>query len=237
MTRLRILAVGAHPDDLEILCGGTLARYAREGHAVVMAHLLNGDKGHYKMAPATLARIRKREASAAGAVIGARVIGLDLPDAQLFSDLKTRKLIIDLVRESRPDVIITHAPSDYISDHVATSQLVCDGSFYSAAPLFKTRKAAHRKIAPVFFMDTLAGVGFLPDEYVDISETFRKKIGMLEQHRSQLQWLKEHDHTDIVGFVETAARFRGLQCGVRYAEGFRRYEAWGRIVPRRLLPE
>ena len=120
MVKLRVLAVGAHPDDLEILCGGTLARYARQGHTVVMAHLLNGDKGHYKMAPAKLARIRKREAAEAGLVIGAEVVGLDLPDAQLFPDLKTRKLVVDLVRESRPDVIITHAPGDYISDHAAS---------------------------------------------------------------------------------------------------------------------
>ena len=85
-------------------------------------------------------------------------------------------------------------------------------------------------------MDTLAGMGFLPGEYVDISATFKQKLAMLKLHQSQLQWLKEHDDTDILEFVETTARFRGLQCGVRYAEGFRQYEAWGRKVPMRLLP-
>lgn len=236
MGALRITAIGAHPDDLEILCGGTLAKYASLGHKVVMAHLLNGDKGHYELDSEELARIRKREAEAAGRIIGAEVVSLDLPDAELFSNLETRKLVIDLIREARPDVIITHAPADYCSDHTVTSQLVCEASFYCAAPLFKTSKTAHDKIPPVFFMDTVAGMGFLPTEYVDISEAFQKKMEMLRRHASQLEWLKAHDDLDVLGLVETTARFRGLQCGVQYAEGFRQYEVWGRKVPMRLLP-
>ena len=236
MERLRIMGVGAHPDDLEILCGGTLARYAALGHEVVMAHLLNGDKGHYEMDPQELARLRKREAEEAGGVIGAEVVSLDLPDAQLFSDLETRKLVMDLIREARPDVIITHAPGDYTSDHTVTSELVCDASFFAGAPLFRTERKAVDKVAPVFFMDTVVGMGFLPTEYVDISETFQKKMEMLGCHRSQLEWLKAHDSIDVLEFVETTARFRGLQCGVKYAEGFCQFEVWGRKVPARLLP-
>lgn len=236
MKAITVLAVGAHPDDLEILCGGTLARYARKGYRVVMAHVLNGDKGHYTMNPRRLVAIRRREAQAAGRMINAQVIGLDLPDGQLFSTLATRKIMMDLVRRTRPDMIITHAPADYISDHTTTSQVTCDASFYAAAPLFKTRRAAHSKIAPIVFMDTLAGIHFHPAEYVDISKTFQVKMDMLSCHQSQLKWLKEHDGIDMLEMVATTARFRGLQCGVRHAEAFRIYEAWGRNVPFRLLP-
>ena len=236
MATLRVMGVGAHPDDLEILCGGTLARYASSGHTVVMAHLLNGDKGHYEMDSRKLAEERKGEAEEAGRVIGAEVVSLDLPDGELFSDLATRRLVMDLVREVRPDVVITHAPGDYCSDHTATCQLVCDASFFAAAPLFRTEHDAHNKIPPVFFMDTLVGMGFLPTEYVDISETFQQKVEMLRRHRSQLEWLKDHDNLDVLELVKTAARFRGLQCGVRHAEGFRQYDVWGRKPPTRLLP-
>ncbi len=236
MEELIVMGVGAHPDDLEILCGGTLAKYADLGHKVFMAHLLNGDKGHYEIDSQELAGIRKTEADEAGRIIGAEVVSLDLPDGELFSDLETRKLVMDLIREARPDVIITHAPGDYCSDHTVTSELVCSASFFSAAPLFRTSKQAHDKIPPVFFMDTVAGMSFLPAQYVDISQTFQKKMEMVSQHRSQLKWLKDHDDIDMLELAETTARFRGFQCGVQYAEGFRQYEVWGREVAMRLLP-
>jgi len=236
MNKLRVLAVGAHPDDLEILCGGTLAKYAKLGHKVIMAHLLNGDKGHYEMDSRELARIRKKEAGKAARAIGAEMLTLDLPDGELFSNLETRKKVIDLIREARPDVIITHAPIDYMSDHTAASQLVCDASFLASAPLFKTPEKAYKKITPIFFMEPLAGMEFLPSEYVDVSDTFQTKKRMITQHKSQLKWLREHDNIDILEFAEIIARFRGIQCGVKYAEAFKEYEVWGRKMTRRLLP-
>ena len=236
MEQMSILAIGAHPDDLEILCAGTLARYAHAGHRVTMAHLLNGDKGYYRMDSRELAGVRKREANLAGAVIGAQVIGGDLPDGELFSTIETRRRVMDIVRSARPDVIITHSPNDYCSDHAVTSQITCEASFYAAAPLFHTAEPAHATVPPVYFMDTVVGISFHPTEYVDITATLEVKRQMLRCHESQLRWLKEHDHTDVLELVETNARFRGLQCGVRYAEGFRLYEAWGRYTTTRLLP-
>ena len=85
-------------------------------------------------------------------------------------------------------------------------------------------------------MDTLAGVGFTPEEYVDITDTIDIKIRMLECHESQMTWMREHDKIDMAEFVTSVARFRGLQCGVRYAEGFRRLRVYPRMTPDRLLP-
>jgi N-acetylglucosamine malate deacetylase 1 len=76
----------------------------------------------------------------------------------------------------------------------------------------------------------------LPTEYVDISDTFAVKCEMLRQHASQVEWLKHHDDIDIISFMETVAKFRGLQCGVAYAEGFRLADVWPRVTTRRLLP-
>ncbi|MFH1073783.1 MAG: PIG-L family deacetylase [Candidatus Firestonebacteria bacterium] len=236
MRNLTILAVGAHPDDIEINCGGTLAKYSLAGAKVIMAHLLNGDKGHYSMDSAALAVMRKKESENSGKIIGAESISLGIPDGQLFPDLETRIKIMDLVRSAKPDIILTHSPQDYMSDHTATAQLVCDASFFAAVPLFKTGRAAQDKVAPIFFMDTVFGVNFLPTEYVDISDTFATKKEMLKQHQSQLIWLKEHNNTDILEGIESVACFRGFQCGVKYAECFQQYQAWGRGVTKRLLP-
>jgi N-acetylglucosamine malate deacetylase 1 len=95
---------------------------------------------------------------------------------------------------------------------------------------------AHHKIPPVFFMDTVMGLGFVPTEFVDISATFAAKRRMLARHKSQLRWLTEHDRTDILDSIEVVARYRGLQCGVTYAEAFAQHEVWGRKTPTRLLP-
>ena len=85
-------------------------------------------------------------------------------------------------------------------------------------------------------MDTLAGVGFLPTEYVDVSDEIDLKLEMLECHVSQMKWMREHDHIDFSAFVKTMARFRGLQCGTQYAEAFTMCQMYGKVVPERLLP-
>jgi LmbE family N-acetylglucosaminyl deacetylase len=234
---MRILAVGAHPDDLEILCGGTLAKYARSGHSVVMAHATRGDKGTFHVAPDEIARTRDAEARAAGAVIGAEVIALNAGDGELYSeDREIRDIFVDLIRSARPDLIITHAPDDYMADHNAVSKLVFDASFMATLPHYPTRAPYHGAVTPIYYMDTLAGVNFLPAEYVDISADIDQKRGMLRSHASQLVWLKEHDGIDIVEFMETMSRFRGLQCGVGFAEGFVPARVWLRQRAERLLP-
>ena len=85
-------------------------------------------------------------------------------------------------------------------------------------------------------MDTLAGVNFLPTEYVDISDTIETKIKAVDCHISQIKWMKEHDHIDFLDFVRTCSKFRGFQCGVPYAEGFRACATWPRVPTKRLLP-
>ncbi|HRU32240.1 MAG TPA: PIG-L family deacetylase, partial [bacterium] len=79
---MRILAVGAHPDDLELLCAGTLAKYSKEGHTVVMAHMCNGNKGHFTIPPEELASIRAEEAKKSAEIIGAEIIQGEYPDLE-----------------------------------------------------------------------------------------------------------------------------------------------------------
>lgn len=233
---MRVLAVGAHPDDIEILCAGTLAKYAKDGHDIVMCHVCKGDKGHFHIPNDELARIRRKEAQNSAARIGAESLCLGYPDCELFNDRPTLEAFIDLMRVARPDIVITHAPNDYMPDHVVVSGLVYDASFHATLPNFKTSQEPHDKVPPVLYMDTVAGVDFSPTEYVDISETVETKKAMMECHESQVVWLKEHDNLDIVDLIHTCAKYRGLQCGVPFAEAFTPANRWPRLRPERLLP-
>jgi len=233
---MRILAVGAHPDDLEILCAGTLARYAQEGHQLVMCVATDGTAGHMVIKPPELARIREREARAAAELIDAEFIWLGFPDELIFNDRETRLTFVDAIRQAKPDVIITHAPDDYHPDHRMVSSLVFDTSFIASLPNIETNQPAHSIVPPLYYMDTLAGKGFHPTEYVDIGSTIDIKRQMLACHQSQLKWLKDHDNIDVIEFMEVVARTRGFQCNVLYAEGFRQADVWPRTPPGRLLP-
>lgn len=233
---MRVLAIGAHPDDLEILCGGTLARFAARGDAVAMLIMTDGSARHAEIGPEELAGIRERESRAAAAVIGAELTWLGLPDEFVFNDEPTRRRLLEAIRAARPDLILTHDPDDYHPDHRATSRAVFDASFVMGLPNVRTPSPPYPGVAPLFYFDTLAGVGFQPAEYVDVTDTFAAKRKMLAAHESQVAWLRHHDRIDIQTFIETVARFRGLQCGCEYAEGFRPALAWPRLRAGRVLP-
>jgi len=235
---MNVLAIGCHPDDLEIGCGGTLAKFAAQGHHVTMVHVANGDKGHKEIVPEELARIRAGEAAAAGKLIGAEVIGLGVPDLAVRSDNpQLIEALVQVIRRTRPDLIITHPPEDYMKDHMEVSRAVFDASFAATVPHYDPSSGpAHDKVVPLFYMDTLAGVNFIPTIYVDITDHIEMKIRMLACHQSQIKWMKEHDGIDFVDFVRTCSKFRGLQCGKPYAEGFTQCLAWPRLTTERLLP-
>ncbi len=233
---MRVLAVGAHPDDLEILCAGTLARYAEHGDHVTMAISTNGEVGSATLPKEEIARIREAEARASAAIIGADLIWLNYPDEFLYENEKTRLRYIDLVRQVRPDVVISHDPLyDYHPDHTTTGQLLWNTRVMTTVPNIKTPHAPCEKLPALYFMDTVAGVNFKPEEYVDITGTIDKKRKMLATHESQGAWLRDQYGTSYIEFMETCSAFRGLQSGFRYAECFRRSVTFPTVAGR-LLP-
>ncbi|RPJ56067.1 MAG: PIG-L family deacetylase [Acidobacteria bacterium] len=233
---MRVLAIGAHPDDLEILCGGTLARFRQQGDDVVMCHVANGNLGHTEIPRDELRQIRREEAKRAAAVIGAESVTLDIDDMDVYLERSSRAKMVDVIRRAAPDVIIVPSPDDYLSDHFVSSQIAVDASFLASLPQLVTEVEVHFRLTPIFFADTLAGVRFDPEEYVDISAVEKIKREMIACHESQARWLKEHDQIDYVEFAMKLSAFRGVQCGVAYAEAFRLYRVWGRIPTKRYLP-
>jgi LmbE family N-acetylglucosaminyl deacetylase len=234
---MRVLAVGAHPDDLEQLCGGTLARFAAEGHAVTMCHVSRGDRGSFQHGMDEIAAIRHEEAAAAAGIIGAAHVSLGLSDGEVNSaDPAQKDLAIDVIRRARPDVLITHHPSDYMPDHVEAGKLFEEASFVATLPLYSTSEPVHSTVPAVYYMDTLAGLGFLPTEYVDIGDVIDTKLASLSAHASQVDWLKDHDGVDVVEQTRIVSAFRGFQCGAPYAEGFVPSLRWLRPRTHRILP-
>lgn len=229
--------MGAHPDDIEISCAGTLARYVNDGTRVTVLTLSSGDKGTFDLPAETITTIREGECREAAAVIGAEWMGFGIPDGTIVWGETLHTRMIQAIQTIEPDLIITHSPDDYMSDHVETSKAVTNASFFTMCPQFCTKDGKPAsKVVPVFFMDNICGVGFLPNEYVDITDTFDAKIAMYEKHASQHTYLEERQNQDFFEVIKTSARYRGFQSGVTYAEGFRRYDVSPRISCARLLP-
>ena len=234
---MRVLAIGAHPDDIEIACSGTLAKCVKRGDTVIVCHVSNGNLGHVVIPPDELAELRAAEAKKAGSLAGIEVVCAGFSDLDIFDNNRAaRDRIVEIIQYADPDVIITHNPDDYMPDHTAVSRLVFDASFAATLPNYPTKTRRAAKLVPIYYMDTLAGVNFVPTEFVDITEEIDLKIEMLECHESQLVWMREHDGIDFADMVRTCSKYRGYQCGAGYAEGFRPCQVYLKGTTKRLLP-
>ncbi|GAB4139992.1 MAG: hypothetical protein Tsb009_09160 [Planctomycetaceae bacterium] len=189
---MHILAFGAHPDDCDIVAGGTAALFRSFGHRVKFVSVTNGESGHHKLSGEELVRIRKQEAQAAGSIIGVEYDVLDYPDGRLEPIIQAREEIIAIIRKFQPDLVLTHRPNDYHPDHRYTSQLVCDAAYMVTVPPIVPEVPALRT-NPVFmyFADRFRRpYPFSPDVVVDIDPVLDRVVDMLDCHRSQFyEWL------------------------------------------------
>jgi LmbE family N-acetylglucosaminyl deacetylase len=235
---MNIICVAAHPDDTELLCAGTLARYAKEGHNVTIAIFTDGSRGDLVVKPEELTHIREQEARNSAAILGANFIWVGVTDELAFTDLASRHRMIDVLREADPDVIFTHSPNDYHPDHRYVSQLVFDSFFQKGLPFMPNQKkpACRFAQAQIYYMDNLCGINFHPQEYVDITDTFQIKKEMLLCHKSQFVAMEDMANTDMLAMIEIQSKFRGMAAGCKYAEGFVRVDAYQRGLTRRILP-
>lgn len=235
---MNILCVAAHPDDTELLCAGTLIRYAREGHNVTIAIFTNGNMGDAVVHPGELGAMREKEARAAAELIGAKLIWPGITDEHVFPDQEQRRVMIDVLREADPDVIFTHGPTDYHPDHRYVGQLVFDAYFQKGLPFIpgQTQPACRFAKAQLYYLDNICGINFMPEEYVDITDVFELKKEMLLCHKSQFVAMQDLASTDMLELIDVQSRFRGLAAGCRHAEGFTRLQAYQRGLTRRILP-
>ncbi len=229
---MRIASIHAHPDDAEILATGTLALLAALGHDVTIVTLSAGDCGSTDRGPEEIAAIRMAEAAGSAALIGATYRWGGLRDMAIFSDDPSRRAVAGLLRDIRPGIVLTASPSDYHSDHEASSQLARDACFAAAVPNYATpsRSPALTAIPHLYFMDPIdlrdrSGNPVAPDFTVNVASTFETKSAMLACHRSQREWLRQkHGMDDYLKQMEAWTRARGERAGVEFGEGFRQYK-------------
>lgn len=219
------LAVYAHPDDPEVSCGGTLARWSAEGTQVAVCICAEGDKGSMDptVAGDRLAALRRQEVQAAGAVLGvASHHFLGFPDGELDDGADLRGRLVALIRTLRPDVVLCPDPTAvFFGQHYANHRdhrMVGWATLDAVAPAaanphyFPGAGAAHQ-VSVLYLSGTLE-----PDVWVDITEVVERKAQAVACHASQVgepgEWLRS--------VVRQRAEAGGRQAGVRYAEGFRR---------------
>lgn len=220
-----VLAVYAHPDDADVACGGTLARWAKAGSLVHLIVCTDGGKGtpDPTVEPAQLARERASELESSSALIGlASVENLGFPDGELTDSSGFRQTLVERVRSMRPDVVCGHDPTAVFfgqayfnhRDHRIAGAALLDAVAPAAAlPHYFPDAGPPHQVSTVLLSATLE-----PDEWVDISDTLETKAAAVECHRTQFAgqdgWAGEA--------VRQRAAEEGRRAGVAYAEGFRR---------------
>ena len=125
---MNVLAITCHPDDMETYCAGTLLRCKKRGDNVTVCHVANGNMGHAVIQADELREIRAKEARASGDLVGFSVLTCDIGDLLIEDNKEQRDILVKIIREVKPDFIITHAPNDYMLDHIAVSKLAFSAS-------------------------------------------------------------------------------------------------------------
>lgn len=230
---VRVLAIHAHPDDIEFQCAGTLALLGKAGCHLTLATMTPGDCGSVEHDAEAIAAIRRREAKEAADLLGAGYHCLEFRDLSIFNDDLSRRRVVEFLRKVRPDLILTAPPADYLADHEATHLLVRDACFIAPIPNYATRQwepaPALDRIPHLYLVDPIEGRDrdgnpVPPHFSVDITEFWSLKQQMLECHASQRNWLmRQHGIDEYMSIQEKWSTHRGKEIGVAYAEGFRQY--------------
>jgi LmbE family N-acetylglucosaminyl deacetylase len=221
------LAFLAHPDDAEILCGGTLVGLAKRGWKIHIATATPGDCGSANLGANRIADIRRREATRSAKLIGAKYHCLEERDVNVIFDRRSNRKAIDLFRRINPTLVFTHPRIDYMLDHEQTHLLA-----RSAAFSFPIRNTSRLPLPPgaklpwFYYVDPMEGLDLssktiTPTTVIDISATMGKKLEMLACHASQRDWLRAHHGVDE--YLEATSRHaaaRGKLIGKKYAEAF-----------------
>ena len=227
---IKILAIHAHPDDIELQCAGTLIRLKQIGCKISVATMTPGDCGSAELSPDEIAEVRRMEAVRSAELIGADYTCLEFRDLCIVHDNDSRRRVTEVIRKTRPDIVITAPPVDYMSDHEMTSRLVRDACFNASCPNYVTHQwdpaEPTQKIPHLYYVDAIQGIDYfgrpLPTDFiVDVTTTFEQKLKMLACHESQRAWLRrQHGLDEYLDGCRRWSAERGKEIGVDYGEAF-----------------
>lgn len=167
---MHILTIGAHAADQELAAGMIIAKYTRAGHQVTILSLTPGEKGHPTLSAAEYAEQKRREAAECARKLGAETIILDYRDAELPYNDEVALRVCDIIRQTRPDVVITHWENSIHKDHRNAHRIAMDACFYAALKRLERAQPAHW-VKRVYFSENWEDMeGYEPDIYVEIPE-------------------------------------------------------------------
>lgn len=237
---MNIVAVEAHQDDIEIGCLGTLIKYFQRGDVTITnVSISNGDKGAQydtSMPHEEVAKMRIREATAVAEALGGRFVCLGQEDEYIEDTREVRNQLTNILREAKADVVFTSPPVDYNNDHMVASQITFHAALLAPVRTIDTGTEPLPQSPALYYYDAIAGFEFQPTHYVDISDVFEKKCELLRLHKSQMINMEQFGGWDLITLADIVGKFRGLQCSVKYAEGFRPALGWPRVRPGNILP-
>src|SRR5262245_39650347 len=230
-----VLAVMAHPDDVELLCAGTLILLKRAGWGVHIATMTAGDLGSMKHSRAAISKIRRKEAAASAKLLGAGYTCLGFDDLTIAYGEKPKRIVTGLLRAVKPDLMILHSPDCYMADHQESSRIAREAAFASTIPNWKASFNGKPvrpcgKMPSILYADPVDHVDHLgrrvPARYVvDITTVIDDKEKMLASHASQRSWLQEqHGEDEYLHWMRRVGADRAADFGrdaVKYAEGYR----------------
>jgi bacillithiol biosynthesis deacetylase BshB1 len=224
MQKLDILAFGAHPDDVELGCGGTLLAAVAEGKKIGIIDLTHGELG----TRGTVAD-RLKEALLAGEIIGVAVReNLGMKDGFFLNDKVHQMMIIEMIRKYQPEIILCNAPEDRHPDHGKAAKLVADAAFLSGLVKVQTTHNGVAQVAwrPSQVFHYIQSRNLQPSFVVDISEHMDKKMASILAHSTQFYNPNSNEPNTFISsdsfleFIKGRAKEFGQQVGVQYAEGF-----------------
>jgi N-acetylglucosamine malate deacetylase 1 len=231
-----VIAIAAHPDDIEFVMAGTLLLLGEAGWDLHYLNLSSGHLGSTTMTPVRTARVRRAEARAAAKMLGATWHAPFCNDLEIFYDARTLRRLGAVIREVAPDVILTHAPQDYMEDHTNTSRLVVSAAFVRAMPGYRTqpsRRATEKAVtiyhaSPHGLRDGLRR-RIQAGAFVDTTRVHARKTAALECHASQGGFLDTtQGMSSYLKTMDDLSLEVGRQSGrFRRAEGWRRHLHWG----------
>lgn len=224
----RVLAFGAHPDDVEFQCAGTLALLAERGYEIHIAVMAGGEFGSASLSPQDIRRTRLAENAASAEVIGARFHHAGGYDGEIQYDAEYRRMTYRVLRDVDPAIVFTHPPTDYMIDHEEVSRLVRNACFLAPVPNCDAHSAAKpaTTVPHLYYWNAMGLVDIFGRPLsltcaVDIARHLGTKEKMLACHASQREWLREHHKIDayIQAMTDSAAQ-QGRLIGREAAEGF-----------------
>ena len=231
---IHVLAIHAHPDDIEIQCAGTLLRLAKLGCRISVATMTPGDCGSAEVSQDEIAAIRRAEASSAAEILRAEYTCLEFRDLSICFDNDSRRRVTEYLRRTAPDLILTAPPVDYMHDHEMTSMLVRDACFNASVPNYRTRQwdpsAPLTKIPWLYYVDAVEGTDHFGNRHpvdfiIDVSAEFETKLEALACHASQREWLqRQHGIDEYIDATRRWSAQRGSEIDADYGEGYRQYK-------------